>query len=64
MHKQASFGFAKEQSLFMNRKKEGKLLIRNQKKYNIEIAKLVETIAIHISTRLNSEVSVVLLRYD
>ena len=56
--------FANEKSLFMNSKKEGKLLIRNQKKYDIEIAKLVETIAIHISTRPDSEVSVVLLRYD
>jgi len=56
--------FAKEQSLFKNSKKEGKLLIRNQKKYDIEIAKLVETIAIHISTRPDSEVNVVLLRYD
>jgi len=56
--------FANEKSLFMNSKKEGKLLIRNQKKYDIEIAKLVETIAIHISTRPDNEVNVVLLRYD
>ena len=55
--------FAKEQSLFMTTKATGKLCIRNQKKYDVELAKLVDTIKFHIATRSDSEINSVLLRY-
>ncbi len=56
--------FAKEQSLFKTTKATGKLCIRNQKKYDVELAKLVEVIQFHIATRPDSEINSVLLRYD
>ncbi len=56
--------FAKEQSLFKTTKTTGKLCIRNQKKYDAELAKLVEVIKFHIATRPDSEINSVLLRYD
>ncbi len=56
--------FAKEQSLFMTTKATGELCIRNQKKYDAELAKLVEVIKFHIVTRPDSEINSVLLRYD
>ncbi len=56
--------FAKEQSLFMTTKATGELRIRNQKKYDAELAKLVEVIKFHIATRPDSEINSILLRYD
>jgi len=56
--------FAQEKSLFTITKKTGLLRIRDQKKYDQEIAKLLEVIKLHTETIPDSEINTVLLRYD
>lgn len=56
--------YADEQSLFTITKKTGLLKIRDQKKYDQEITKLLEVIKVHTETIPDSEINTILLRYD
>lgn len=56
--------FDKEKSLFTITRDNGAPKIRDQKKYELDVAKLVDTIDFHINNQPDSEVNVVLLRYD
>ena len=56
--------YANEKSLFTITKKTGLLRIRDQQKYDAEIAKLLKVIDTHTQMIPDREINTILLRYD